>query len=550
MTIAVVKELGFAYFIKLQDIPKEPGVYFFSNENNEVVYVGKAKNLRNRVRSYTDPNSSVKVKEIVNNSNQISYIVCPDENYALILESQFIVREKPKYNIKLKNTQGYPRIHITKETDTFPSMLKVSWKDGADHYGPYPAVKADKIVGSLVTAFPVRTCSDSVYKKHYAARKMCEIGELGKCVGPCIGGASKSLNTNNIVKIRNFLEGNDDSKTLDKLNDSMTAYAASENFEKALILRDSLAVLKEVHENTQKTEITGTAVIVSVTHEEKGFHGFSVVKVRKGKILAVHRNIFERKGLSNYDTLSQLISVVSYEYGAHHFENRIIIDFPFRLEGGEYRALKDNLKKFYLRLSKANRNFHTINNLARKNAKEALQENKESLEKQITALRELKEILGLAKTPYRIEGYDISHINGKFPYGSVVVYEGASYTRYQDRVVSIPKEYAHNDLQSLKYVLQKRLQPKFLGYDTLPDVVIIDGGLEQYKIAQSLVTSLGVDIKVVSLAKKMEELYIDNSGDSLILSRNSSSLKLIQSVRDSSHNLAIRKHREKRDNYM
>ena len=190
MTVVEMVNSEFADFIKLPDIPEDPGIYFFKNTSNEILYVGKAKNLRNRLRSYTDPNGPVKVREIVHNSSEVSYIVCPIDNYALLLESQFIIREKPKYNIKLKNTQGYPRISITEEKEASPSSLKVSWKDDINCYGPYPTIKADKIINAFLTVFPVRTCKDSVYKKHAKAKKMCELGDLGKCVGPCVGNAN------------------------------------------------------------------------------------------------------------------------------------------------------------------------------------------------------------------------------------------------------------------------------------------------------------------------------------------------------------------------
>jgi excinuclease ABC subunit C len=533
--------------INIKNIPSKPGVYFFENFAKEIIYVGKAKNLKNRLSSYRDPKLNPRIKEMVKAAETVSWVICPSEKHALILESQYIKREQPKYNIKLKNSQPYPFISFVNEEGQQPGRVEVSWREAPKAYGPYPGLKADAIVDALTNIYPVRSCKPNIYNKHHKINKPCELGDLGKCPAPCVSSTGGEQNSENILKIKKFLKGIDQNEVLDDLEKKMITYSNEEKFEKATIIRDSLTTLTKLKETSRKTEIKRNALFLTVLAAKDDNYGFAILKIRENSVVSVYRDVFKSNSISNSEILQQIVSLVHAEHGGEHFDNSVIIDFIPKVTPEEYSEVKNNLKNFEILIVKAGSKSNDLKKLGRVNAEHALTSNKDELNRKIHSLQILKSELNLKRNPYRIEGYDISHINGKYPYGSVVVFENARQVKYESRVVKIPDDLAQNDLQSLSYVLGKRLTPNFIGYETLPDLLVIDGGKEQFKIAYNIIKNLNLNIKVVSLAKKMEELYVDTSNNPLILSRSGNGLKLLQAVRDASHNLALDKHRSKRD---
>ena len=533
---------------KLRILPDSSGVYIMLDEYENILYVGKAKSLKNRVRQYF--HSSVKNEKtmaLVSKIADFRYTITPNEYEALILENNLIKEYNPPYNILLKDDKTYPYIRINVK-EKFPKIeVTYSMKsDGARYFGPYMlGISVRDTMNIIHSVFPLRTCKR-------LPKKECLNFHIKRCVAPCIDKVSQEEYKSIVNDTIKFLEGNDNF-VAERLQNKMLISAEKQEFELAKYYRDTLNVLdKLVRKQTipfkQNLDIDA---FTFVTNGE-----YSVINcfaIRGGKYL----------GGNNFP-----YQVVDYNNGItsfimqHYQKNPIICseilvndNLEFKEELADYLSQKagkkivinypfGGIRKQVVDMGIENGKEYLTNQLERFNRKEELT---------IGATKQLKELLNLNTLPRRIECYDISHISGTNKVSSMVVFfdgekESKSYRHFKIKTVV-----GNNDFASMYETLYRRLN-NLKGNDSsfakLPDLIIIDGGKGQLSSAMQAASDAGADVNIISLAKREEEIFLPKVSDSVILPRNSLALKLIVRIRDEAHRFAITYHKTLRQKQM
>ena len=538
----------------LKLLPELPGCYIYYNADNEVIYVGKAKILKRRVKSYFNRKNhdSVKVNILVSQIDHMEYIITNTEVEALILESHLIKKYKPKYNILLKDDKKYPYFLITDED--FPRILIVRKRNMnkliGRYYGPYTNIGAmHSTLDFLKKIFPLRQCKTPRFKS-----RPCLYYSIGKCMAPCQGLVSSDEYKKIVHQAELFLSGKQ-SELLKQLMEQIQKYSATEQFEKAARLRDSYLDLKQtlekqkvVYENTKLNED-----VISLQYEE-GILVIVVMMIREGRLIDKKDFTYEveKEDKTEY-----------FETFFKEYYNTLSMEFPDRIVSEELenvgnKALYEewlkiisgkNVKISYGKSAQGKE----LQKLADKNAVVILNNAKLS---KMSKINEdfnnigsyLKEKLKLNNFPYRMECYDISHIQGTNTVASMVTFiNGLSKKSEYKKFKIKTTEGKPDDFLSMKEVLTRRLSRLGeKGWDK-PDLIIIDGGKGQLSSVMKVVEDLGISgIDFVSLAKKQEEVFLPNQSKSILLPRESSALFLIQRIRDEAHRFAITYHRNLR----
>lgn len=544
---------------KLATLPTRPGVYLMKNEAGEIIYVGKAKNLRNRVRSYFQPSrdSSPKVRMMVSHIADFEYIVTDSEVEALILENNLIKEHSPWYNVRLKDDKTYPYIKVTLNED-FPRVFLVRkrLKDGAKYFGPYTDGKAVRdTLGFLRAVFPVRTCRKDI--KPGASDRPCLNYHLGRCLAPCAGLVSVEDYRAMIDEVIAFLEGKVE-HVIPNLTKKMEEAAANLEYEKAARLRDQIRAVRKMAERQK---------IVADHAEDQDFLGYARVAdlacvqvffVREGKI--VGRDHFLLDCSPEEDEAEILAAFIEQFYAEAAFVPRSIF-LPLPLE--EPDVLESWLtdlrgSRVYLHVPQRGPKKQLVD-MVMENARTVLQVVRSRQERQDAdiseALRQLEEVLGLEGPPGRIEAYDISNTQGKEIVASMVVMHdgrlvGDEYRRFRIRDV----EDGPNDYLSMQEVIRRRftrgLKEKEEGEDGkfahFPDLVMVDGGKGQLSAALAVRNELGLDIPFIGLAERYEEVYVEGRSEPVNLPRNTKGSLLLQRLRDEAHRFALTYHRNLR----
>jgi excinuclease ABC subunit C len=553
---------------KLESLPKAPGVYQFKNGAGRVIYVGKAKILRNRVRSYFQNYrrgaGDAKLRALVEKIADVEVIITDSDVEALILENILIKKLKPRYNVNLKDDKTYPYVVITNEP--FPRVFATRRKimDGSKYYGPYTeAGYLRYLLKTLRDIFPIRTCDyyitqDSVAKKKF---KVCLEYHIKRCEGPCEGLVDEQHYQNMIKKIRQLLAGR--TKEVERsLKEDMSRMAEEMRFEDAARVRDQLALLAE-YANKQKV-VTPEEVdrdIFSIAHEDDDACGI-VFKVRDGKLVGKQHFFFTTvEGKSDEEILSALIE--RYYSITDYIPEEILL--PITIEDEDTiqawlarrtreLSLDENagaIKPPKIIVPKIGEKVKLIE-MVRANAQFLLGEIKLQKMKETDhiphVLKALERDLNLKKPPRRIECFDNSHFQGTETVSSMVVFidgqsKKADYRKYRIRTVE-----GIDDFKSMREVVLRRYSRVLNEKGALPDLIVIDGGKGQLSSAYEVLTELGLThIPIIGLAKRLEEVFVIGSLDPLILPRSSSSLRLLQQVRDEAHRFAITFHRYLRD---
>lgn len=532
-------------------LPELPGCYIYYNSDNEIIYVGKAKILKRRVKSYFNRkhHDSVKVNVLVSQIDHLEYIITNSEVEALILESHLIKKHKPKYNILLKDDKKYPYFLITDED--FPRILIVRKRNmnklKGKYYGPYTNISAmHSTLDFLKKIFPLRQCKQPRFKS-----RPCLYHSIGKCLAPCQGLVSSEEYKAVVHQAELFLSGKQ-SELINQLKEQMQKYADSEQFEKAARLRDSFMDLqttlekqKVVYENTKLNED-----VISLMHED-GILVIVIMMIREGRLIdkkdftyeveAQDKIEFFETFFKEYystlslgfpdkivsDTLEELGNKSLYEQWLNIISDKNVkISYGKSAQGKELQKLADKNAQVILnnaklsQMSKINEDFNNIGSY-------------------------LKEKLHLKNFPYRMECYDISHIQGTNTVASMVTFINGLSKKSEYKKFKIKSaEGKPDDFLSMKEVLTRRLSHLGdKGWDK-PDLIIIDGGKGQLSSVMQIVKELGVEgIDFVSLAKQQEEVFLPNKSKSILLPRESSALFLIQRIRDEAHRFAITYHR-------
>lgn len=537
--------------INLSSLPDKPGVYLMYNSKDEVIYVGKAINLKNRVRSYfQNRDQGEKVKRMVSNIDHYDYFVTDNEVEALILESTLIKKFKPKYNILLKDDRELPYIKVTLK-DTYPKILpcRKMVKDGSKYFGPYPTMSAMYEVKSLVERmFPVKSCDIPVYKD-----RPCLYYHLKQCLAPCISWVSSKEHRNMIEEVCAFLEGNIEG-SVEKLTEEMHKAAERTDFERAANLRD---VVKSLQRYTDKQKIVtspGTEHDIIATFTENDLICCQVFQVRNGKLtgkINFHYDYSPEK-----DKLEEFFDTFITEYyqKTDGIPQEVIVE-KMPVDQQIIEAWLSEKKGRKVKLTEPQKGHKKdMLDLVIKNANEYMIRLKSDHTFQVskTGMVELKKYLSMDTLPRKIEGFDISHIQGKNTVASMVVFEDGKAKKSEYRKFKINfSEGEPNDYASMYEVVYRRYKRVMENNLEKPDIILIDGGKGQLNAALKALQDLNYPYKtVIGIAKKLEEVFIPESKYPIILKDNSFALKLLQHVRDEAHRFAITFHRDLRNKQM
>lgn len=515
-----------------ENLPKKPGVYIMRDANDEIIYIGKAKNLINRVRSYfREKLDRPKTQILMSHFDSLEYIVTNSEKEALILEATLIKKHRPRYNVQLKDDKRYPYVKITNEKYPRLIITRNITKNGI-YYGPFTDVTSvKKTVKFLKSLFKIRTC-----------RNMdgpCLNSQIDLCYAPCSGEISKEEYDEIINKIDLFFQGKY-SVIVKNLKKEMAEAAENEQFEKAAVLRDQITSIEEIMEkqfvDLVDDDLDQDVIAIAPNDNEVVV---IIMPIRNGKI--VGRDDFLMSG-SQYESNSEILfAFIQQYYGFNrHIPKQILLNEPIddtELLEEWLSDLRGN--KVYIKVPMKGVKLRLVN-MAQKNA-EIIKHQKKAME---NSLIELKKYLKLDKLPRIIEGYDISNISGKFAVGSKVSFKDSkpNKKKYKRFKIETP---GPNDFAMMKELLTRRL--KMIDTDEEPDLIVIDGGKGQLGMACEVLDELNLaHIPIIGLAKEFEEIYIPNSKRPIIIPKNNKALHLLQQVRDESHRFAITYHRKLR----
>ncbi|MCR4417995.1 MAG: excinuclease ABC subunit UvrC [Ignavibacteria bacterium] len=540
---------------KIENLPKLPGVYLFKNKNDKIIYIGKAKSLYNRVKSYFAPNiNSVKTEALVSKIFDIDVIVTDNEVEALILEANLIKQYKPRYNVNLKDDKSYPYIVITNEDfpQVYPTRRVVM--DGSKYFGPYTEVKVMKhALKVLRDIFKIRSCKynlteETIQKGKY---KVCLDYHIKKCDGPCEGLISKEEYNKMISEVELVLKGNIDG-LINSLTEEMNKLSSELKFEKAAEIRNKLESLK-VYANTQKVvsqELTDRDIITFAADVPDGVA--AIFNIRKGKLVGRKKFTFNYNlDLPDSVVLSDLIRNI-YSNPVEIPDQIIVSDLPDEKEIIENWLKEKSGKKVKILTPKSDEDLNSLLNLCKQNAVYDLNEIKlQRMKKEGSipyVLKSLQRDLYLSKPPIRIECFDISTLQGADTVASLVVFENGKPKKSDYRKFIIKSVKGPDDFASMAEVIERHYKRVLEENKPLPDLIMVDGGKGQLNAALKVLKKLGIsNINIIGLAKRLEEIFMPDKKESIQIPKTSSSLKLLQQIRDEAHRFAITFHREKRE---
>ena len=537
---------------KLKDVPENPGVYMMLDKDGEIIYVGKAKRLRARLRQYfyQSGNKTAKVMAMLEHVADFRYIICPSEVDALVTENNLIKKHTPKYNILLKDDKSYPFLRIDMHED-FPTVRLVRRlkNDGAQYFGPYmESVNIRDITDLIHTAFKVRDCSRDLEKPS----RPCLNFHLGRCLAPCSGKVSSEEYKEEVGKVISFLKGND--REVERiLTERMMQFAEEENFEVALGYKHKLKVL----DNLVRKQVSALPKDLNLdifAYESNGVLGaVNMLVVRAGKLVGGDNRVF--------DTADEDISSYIYQFYAASPPvcDEIVTDSVADADALE--AAVNSVAGHTVRVIEPKQGVRRqLLDLSHSNAADALEKYGSREERRLLrtegAVKQLAELLSLPILPNRIEAYDISHISGTDKVASMVVFEGGEPKKAHYRKFRIKTVEGNNDFACMKEALTRRLMRLKEGADesfaTPPDLILIDGGKGQLAYAKEALAECGAeDLEILSLAKREEEVFLGSAPKtSVLLPRDSVALQMLQRVRDEAHRFAITYHRTLRGRHM
>ncbi len=536
---------------KVATLPLSPGVYIMKDKFGNVIYVGKAKKLKNRVGQYfLNKDHQEKVKSMVSQVADFNYILTNSELDAFVLESNLIKKYQPFYNILLKDGKSYPYIKVNMDTD-FPKLevVRKVKKDGAKYFGPYFGINAYDVVSAVNYAYPIRTC-DKKIKANNKMRRGCLNYSLGLCSAPCLCKITKDEYAKLLPKVFEFLNGKD-TNVYNIICKKMDQAVSIENFEQAIKLRDLKFLLLKLRERTIAALPNTADIDVFGVAKSEDFFVFSVIIIRQGKMMGVKNYHFEN---SLIDDEQMMISFLTQYYNKETLlPQKILLPLEIDVEDALFRSLSDILgKKIEVFVPYKGVNKQLITQ-ANNNANEFLTKNCEVINKKkskkMEVLSGIKEKLGLKNLPLRIEGYDISNISGTSSVCSMVVFVNGSKAAKHYRKFKIKEVVGPNDFESLKESIIRRLKKldsDDISFSAKPDLILIDGGKGQINTCRDIIKSFNQEIDVISLAKKQEEIFVEENPLSIKLSKSDDELKLLQKVRDEAHRFAITFHRKLR----
>jgi excinuclease ABC subunit C len=560
-----------------KQIPEAAGVYRFFDSQDRVLYVGKAKNLKNRLNSYFGSNVSEKTKQLVANANRVDWTIVGNEIEALQLEFTWIKSENPKYNVRFRDDKSYPYLAVD-YSDEFPKIYVTRSRRNqkSKYFGPYIQSWALRSTfEALQRLFPIRSCTDSNFDFARRTKRNCLLGDIGKCSAPCVDRISVTDHRKIADDLVDFL-GKDPTKLTDRIRSEMEKASSNQEFELAAKLRDQLKAIDTAFESTIGSLPSDFNLDVIAIHEEITHAAINVMNVRFGRITGSRSWIVDQTDSINVTADNSLSAFIGKYYLEHEMVSDLIVN--------ESVSDKDNLQEFLgeklgksVKIENPKRGAKfDLTQMAKRNAHQSLIQflSKRSADAAVSgsALAEIAQELNLAELPLRIECFDISNTQGTNMVASMVVFEDGQAKKSDYRRFIIDQKASGNnridDTAAMHQVITRRFKrylseqendlkefnelggskPKF-AYP--PQLIIVDGGKGQVSAAAAALSELGIsNIALCGLAKRLEEVWLPNNPQPVMFGRKSEALYLFQRIRDEAHRFAITFHRSKRGKAM
>lgn len=553
------------------NLPSDPGVYRFFDKDEKVIYVGKAKNIKNRLSSYFGSNLQIKTRKMVNTAVRVDWTLVKTEVEALQLEFTWIKQYSPDFNVQFKDDKSYPHLAIDLNSE-FPRLFISRSKKSPEvrYFGPYSHAWALRSTfETLIKIYPVRTCSESNFKAAVRSKRQCLLGDIGKCAAPCVDWVSKDEHRKLANDLVNFLEKSPE-EISNRIEDEMKTASAAEEFEKAAKLRDQLEAVNKAFESTDRFLNENIDADVLAIHEEITHAALSQFIITAGRITGSRSWIVDRANLlEDEGIISAMLGKIYAEIKPpseilvdHLPEDAKILEQWLSEQRGKNVSLIQPQRGEKLEL------VQTVKRNAHQSLIQYLSKRANDAAVSGSALAEIAEQLELAELPLRIECFDISNIQGTSMVASMVVFEDGQPKKSDYRRFSISDEAGFDDTRAMHHVITRRFKryldekdidiveataqggqrPKF-AYP--PQLVVVDGGKPQVNAAAKALRELGItDVALCGLAKRLEEVWLPNNSEPIIFPRHSEALYLLQKLRDEAHRFAINFHRSKRSKVM
>ena len=541
------------FALKLKNLPDSPGCYLMKS-HGQIIYVGKAVNLKNRVRQYfqSSKNHTPKEQAMVERVDDFDIVLVDSEMEALALELNLIKRYRPKYNILLKDDKHFPYIRVDLAQD-YPrlELVRKQARDGARYFGPYKGATAVREVLDVARmVFPIRTCNRVIRPEK--PQRPCVHHEIGQCLAPCAGLTTREEYHAVLERAMEFLSGKD-GPVLAELKERMAEAAKAMNYERAAVYRDRIRAVEDVMQRQKaiSTHASDQDVIAVVPEESDAI--IQMLFIRSGRLIGSEHYVLEGGGS---EAPGEVILQFILQY--YDAENMPPQELLLSAEPPERDVLEQLLSELHGRrtyiLTPLRGEKRKLVAMAQKNARDEAEKRRKKLsrsrERTVGAAQELQRVLGLDAYPRRIEGYDISNTQGALSVASMVVMIDGASARKEYRHFRIKTVVGANDFASMHEVITRRLshglrEPEGK-FGEMPDLILIDGGRGQLSAAQDAMHALGLDIPMFGLAKRIEEIVLPDREESLLLDRASPALHMIQRLRDEAHRFAITHHRQLR----
>jgi excinuclease ABC subunit C len=538
---------------KLKNLPPDPGVYQFLNEKGKVIYVGKARNLRNRVKSYFHSESSnAKTEALVRKIHDIDLVVTHSEVEALVLENNLIKEFKPRYNVNLKDDKSFPFIKVTNEPYPRVFSTRRVIKDGSKYFGPYTSVKNMKSALRMINQiFKIRSCNyditaDSIAKKKF---KVCLDYHIKKCDGPCEGLISEIYYNEMVDEVVKLLKGKTDD-LISELESKMISASKEMQFEKAAEIRDKVEQLKII---SSKQKIVSNDFedrdVISVAFEDTD-SSCSIFNIRSGKLVSKKQIDLKLKGGEELPEIYN--SAIKFYYSEH---TEVPKEILFETEPADSEVLIEWLNLRAERkvnfIIPQRGELKSLVKMCKENAILQLKEIQiQKMKKEGNlpySLSALQRDLRLPKIPSRIECFDISNIQGSDSVASMVVFVNGKPKKGEYKKFIIKSVEGPDDFASMQEVIGRRYSRLINENSPLPDLIMVDGGKGQLSSAVEVLNNLGIKhYNIIGLAKRLEEVFFPGNSDAESIPKTSSGLKLLQQIRDEAHRFAITFHRKRR----
>ena len=529
----------------LKTIPTDPGVYRYYDDKGEIIYVGKAKNLKRRVSSYFNKQQqSGKVKVLVSRIADIKFTVVNNEMEALLLENNFIKQYKPRYNILLKDDKTYPWICVKNERFPRVFLTRKKVNDGSIYFGPYPSVMTAKtLLEMLRQLYPIRNCKlilkeEHIYNGHY---RPCLEYHIGNCKAPCDGSISEEDYRQMILNVKKVIKGNI-KEVLTDMKAQMMDHASRLEFEQAQVIKDKYDLLENYH---AKSVVCSNSIFdIEVFSYEDAENSFYVnyMKIVEGAIIQSHSFEIKRKLDESPEELMSMaiVEIRQMMYSNNIKEIIVPIELDIKLDGVKFTVPQRGEKLDILQLSQRNAKQHRIETEKLRTLVDPERHTKR-------ILNQMKDDLNLPVLPEVIECFDNSNFQGDYAVAAMTQFVNARPNKSGYRHFNIKTVEGPNDFASMEEIIYRRYRRLLDEEQRLPDLIVVDGGKGQLSSAVKILQQLGLfgKISIIGIAEKLEEIYFPGDSIPLYIDKRSETLKVIQHIRDEAHRFGITHHRKK-----